>query len=872
MEFTIQRRIGGAKYGKSTKKVVVHDFFGWDQKTTSSSTASKNYLISPASSDSDGVPRKDVAVQQPQSPPVRHPTLAVPTPAPSPRHTVSSPSSTQKVTTQHNERSIFDLDFSDDDSRAARDVKRRKLEARLRPQPTKSENATATATRPKQVEPVKIETQPTHLKTRNTRPVSKAAGVAPSPIPPKSVSAPAHPAELGVDLPPSEPDREPEAIRTPINHRRPAAEVPKHHAQKPASRTQRRLLEAFDVSSKEVKVEDSTQPLNQKETAPNMHGRTLLHSDKPSLRPAPLLRNESSNNRRTYARLKATYSSREQSRLNQMVDQVDSTSTASSEDASQHIMSQLTLQTQPSQLQMQLELDNESSDDGTVGNKLKSIHELRLAGTASRVDREVESLMEDIDPSIKTNSKSLRLQALMKLIRRNTETSFVSSFSQKATDRLVSWSKHCSDEICLCLLHIVLWQLVRHEQSSPVKLHVLLGALMAVDTNTLTLKVNLNGLLKDRKQNLSKATSKDIADFESECATGAFIPDLSGGRVHTVAVTLGALNDALKALLAQGETQVSVTAGCLTSVVKLVKDCSADYLTSEESSIEHVSGTMKAAISVLQLFSGPFNTDLTLGVEGYKQLASCLSRVTATSKDLSMVQAVLHFVISLSNDKPAICSAIVSSGFGSTVLEITSTKLQALLHQTRERDNVDQDELDCVILCLACMLNLTEHENSVRLEFSVSHSHEAPSIDTNTTPSGNNISDLISLYTTLAPLLVGTQSASMGQLLVAFGYLCLLICSLARADSVKRQITALLLQEKTNSEEVEIEDVFASAKEFLIYLRIVESQQDSSGLVEVDGDETALEDSNSKRESRSAKDGLARRFEMIITELEAVIS
>lgn len=550
----------------------------------------------------------------------------------------------------------------------------------------------------------------------------------------------------------------------------------------------------------------------------------------PEPRPEPL-RSGSSQTRQTYGRARNTYR-KERSHLENMVSDLDALSNDSSQEASQQLLSQLTSQSGPSQLQMELELDS-SSDEAGVGVKLKSIHELRQAGANNRFERDLETLLEDIDPSQATASKSLRLQTLMKLFGRLANDDFASFTSDRALDRLGPWSKLVKDKLSKLLFDMVFWRIIHAKGSSPGKLSTIAKA-VASSTALITNMHSMSQIAKEKGENLSKALLRDLTDFEHCVLEDQLLPGYEGDSVVPAAVTVGALHDSLRKLAEAGATNISVGKEACKSIAKLLEMAS---VTTSSSAIQH-QFVAKLALSLLKLFAGPLDSDLGMSDDELLSLGNTLASVLNHTLDENeeLVQSVYHFAISLCNDRPPICRQIVLSGLPISAMHVVDSRFLTLANGTKSGNAVDQGMLDSIILSLACLLNVTEHEDDVRHRFAASRD----SISECTA-----LERLVAIYAEAAPLLKEATTADQGQVLVALGYLSLLICNLCLNQEVWMTTSRLL-------GELSISDVVASAKELLIYMQTLDMAQletDMSGIIE---------------DGNTPVDGITQRFGQIL--------
>lgn len=518
-----------------------------------------------------------------------------------------------------------------------------------------------------------------------------------------------------------------------------------------------------------------------------------------------LERSNSLQARQKYGKPRNVYG-RERSHLADMVDDLDMLSGGSSQEASQQLASQLAAASQPSQLQMELELESDSADNEMIGGgRLKSIHELRQTGSINRFERDLESLLEDVDPNSKTSTTALRLQAVIKTIKKTADNDFTTFLCDRGLDRLTSWYPAVKDLISKTLTTVLLWRISHLKSISAVKLMKIANALTS---STILLSLDtMKDLIKNQKGSLSKATSRDLMEFEEEMLLQKMLPFYNGTHILLAAVALGALNRCLRQLLDLGEATIAIPKKFLTAMIVLLGEPVHGDLDGEVES----RFTILCILSVLEMATGPFDIPLKVSKTENVKLAQNLASIidACLDKHDELVQSALRFAISFCNNRPEVCNSFTSTELVQSLTKIINTRFLKLLEAAENGNEIDHDMLDSIILCLACLLNLTEHEDHLRRQ--VAHTQLLSSADT-------SLISLVSIYKSAAPVLVGTTTDGHSQVLVAFGYLSLLLCTLSLAEDVRAEID-LLLGSFTMT------DVVVSGKELLMHLGTLEAFQ-----------------------------------------------
>lgn len=566
-------------------------------------------------------------------------------------------------------------------------------------------------------------------------------------------------------------------------------------------RGRKRLIDRLDAAASQPTTRAKVAATDFEQQLERLQKRPEPERSQSDLEAQKLDRAGSSQTRQTYARSRNTYA-KERSHLSDMVDDLDNMSTASSQGASQQLLSGL-LPSAPSQLQSQLEIESDTSEDAPTF-RLKSIYELKQAGTNNRLEKEVEDLMVDINPS--GGTKALRIQALMQIMRKMSQERFASFLVEHALDRLSAWSSTMKDKISKLLLGMVFWRLIHCSATSPPSLKQIIQCVVT-NSSSLPPLESIGQIAKNRAENLSKSTIRDLVNFEQSILQEGMLPAYEGEGVIPAAITLGVLNDSLRKIIDAG-TIIPLPQSSYTQIVALLQQVSQP---SADQAVKHAFVT-KLALSLLQICAGPLEQDLGLSQAEYRGLGDTLGDVIHRSLTTheGLVQSILHFSITLCNDRPHICEAMCASNLPSSLMQIITSRFTSLVNAAQDSQEVESAMLDSIILSLACLLNLTEHSHDIRRKFATSKLTDGKAL--------NHLSVLVDIYIDTAPRLRAAKTMEQGSALVMVGYLSLLICNLCLNEKLWEAVSDRLVI----SGEYRISDVVASAKELLIHLRTVE--------------------------------------------------
>lgn len=598
-------------------------------------------------------------------------------------------------------------------------------------------------------------------------------------------------------------------------------------------RGRKRLIDRLDTAASQPTPRAKVAASNFEEEIERLQKGTEPEMPPPISQIPKLSRTGSSQTRQTY-RSRNTYA-KERSHLSDMVDDLDGMSQTSSQGGSQQLLSGL-LNSGPSQLQSQLEIESDSSEDAPTF-RLKSIHELKQAGSNNRLEKEVEDLMVDINPT--SSTKALRIQAFMQIMRKMSQEGFASFLLGHAVDRLSAWSSSMKDKTSKLLLGMILWRLIHCSAIAPPSLKQIIQCVVA-NSSSLPPLDTIAQIAKSRTENLSKSAIRGLVDFEQTILLEGMLPAYEGEGVIPAAITLGVLNDSIRKMVDAG-TIIPLPQSSYTQIVALLQQVSQP---SADQVVKHAFVT-KLALSLLQICAGPLEQDLGLSQSEYRGLGDTLGDVIHRSLDSheDLVQSILHFSITLCNDRPNICEAMCTSALSTSLMAIIESRFTTLVNAAHDSQEVQPTMLDSIILSLACLLNLTEHADEVRRDFAISK--------VTSDKTGTNLSLLVHIYIDTAPRLEAVKTVEQGSALVMVGYLSLLICNLCLDEQLWQSVSDQL----TQTGEYSISDIVASAKTLLIHLRTVE---DATVDTEMGG-------ANSQEKATASLDNFTMRFGEILS-------
>jgi hypothetical protein len=365
--------------------------------------------------------------------------------------------------------------------------------------------------------------------------------------------------------------------------------------------------------------------------------------------------------------------------------------------------------------------DSKNEEDAT-GGAIRSIHELRQAGENSRFQGNLDSIFEDLEAAGRTG-RSRRLRALMLLTQKFLEPSFCLRFvengmHQRLANHALKEEDVLSSVLTSCALSILL-------SSCKPSLKVLQQVFDAVIHSsapllkeTRELSKLVKAMAKDRKQNLSGATCKDVIDFQQTILASQMWTTSKPTGITPQLVALRSIEIAVRGLreLKDFETPLPLLVfGHLVVILEGMTLKENIDLAAPEPSL-----TLESTISILE-FSTLFHG---LVEDGYNEVAKrlcILGPLLAKAKVLpkeshdKFEQLVLRLIISVSNNNSVLCESLGQSALIPAISTIVRKNFLELAEYADSGKALDEPKLESVILALGSLINFAECSQSSRL-------------------------------------------------------------------------------------------------------------------------------------------------------------
>ncbi|KIX91977.1 uncharacterized protein Z520_12304 [Fonsecaea multimorphosa CBS 102226] len=498
-------------------------------------------------------------------------------------------------------------------------------------------------------------------------------------------------------------------------------------------------------------------------------------------------------------RPRATYA-KQRSYLSNMADSLESLSAPNSQPSSQEIYSQALNFTR---VTSQMELDNDDSDEAEPFSRIKSIHELRRGGAIRKFDLELDTILEDVESS----SKSRRIPGLLQLVSKLDELSFLRHFQDSGgLQRLMDCANASLDEVSATLMVLVIHCMVVAESSSPRVVLQMLNALYKLPPRLVSEPRSLTKVAKDRSQNLSKVLVKDITEFEEKRSK------VSGQTCVAVNRTmLGSVESTLRTLIGLKEPFPKLPRALLDEILSNL--AKAQDMVEGGGMAKHLE-TIRLLLSLLGIACA--NHEVTGSHLSTARITELGESVASIMKEARQAQrqiehSCLRLIVSLSNNDATTCDVLVDGHLVCAVFQVIDDRFLSLASRASQEQEIDHAQLESVILAVGCLLNFAECADSARSRM------------LRLTASGKNMVDgLVDIFNSHVDQTSEALTIDQTQILVAFGYISALLCTLCLDPTARERISQSLKGKG-------LSPLFAAADTFLDHLQTVEAALGEEG-------------------------------------------
>jgi hypothetical protein len=354
--------------------------------------------------------------------------------------------------------------------------------------------------------------------------------------------------------------------------------------------------------------------------------------------------------------------------------------------------------------------DLEDSDDASAASVVKSIHELRQAGINNRFERDMETLFEDLEPR-SSPSKALKVQALLQLNQQLKGANFARQFVEAGlTRRLARCAQLDTDTVSAVLTTFALSEVFPLDRVSPGDLLSAFQALVRLAPGMLIQTQPFHKVVIDRKQNLSKALTRDLVEF----GKAVKVETLGNSVLWTPqSVALFVLEHLLRTIRKSRTVSIDLPTSLFNQILEILSVSIEEY--------EAQRRLVEVALTVLEYSavssaSRTHENQAETTTPNYSLLGDAVTRLMqCTSVEERNVKSIaLRLVVSLTNDEPVVCTSLAETDLIPAVFSIIEQELPPLSESADSGDEFDASKLDSVIMALGCLLNLADCSSEAR--------------------------------------------------------------------------------------------------------------------------------------------------------------
>ncbi|KAK4501528.1 hypothetical protein PRZ48_007337 [Zasmidium cellare] len=413
--------------------------------------------------------------------------------------------------------------------------------------------------------------------------------------------------------------------------------------------------------------------------------------------------------------------------------------------------------------------DLDDSEDDAQPSQVQTIHELRALGVNRRFMNDMGALLEDICDH-NSSARSRRRTALMEIATKLADSAFAEKFIRQGYEQhLITELAAARDEIADFALASAFATMLAHDVPDHVAPSLRDSELISWLNELLQMRVDASKLAKDRKNNMSKSAQRSFGDFvtvlkDRELVWKETKPTVITPRV----VALKVLDKVIRKLRGSGDRSEIVKINDLRNIAPEQDEVGGDV----EPSVE-----VALAVSALESLS---TTALSLAwpsevVERLRTVLVHSSDDNSKSRDLLFL--TLRLCLNLTNENARNCKVLSKPPTVAFLLRTVSEgfpKLHADVDDEQRKIN-----LDLLVLSMANLINLTEHNEDAR--------QQATTTDTRTL-----LSSLVDVFHAGQQRLIEAESVEQGATNVAYGYLAVVLANLCRNGAAKAFIASKL--------------------------------------------------------------------------------
>jgi hypothetical protein len=413
--------------------------------------------------------------------------------------------------------------------------------------------------------------------------------------------------------------------------------------------------------------------------------------------------------------------------------------------------------------------DLPESDDEDVGGRLRTVHELRAAGSNQRFMDETAGLLDDIavhDSSARGRRRNALIELTKKLIgsKAFVEKFFRQGFEQKLLAELAAPADDIADFVLAVTLASLTTEDCPEHAAQSLKERNATSWLVRRLMNA----TDIGKLAKDRKNNMSKAAQSILIDFVNiVCAHETFWGHLSPTSITTRTVMLKALESLVGKLRRSGDRSELVDREEVRAILFSERELGALRPDVE------LPPDLSLSLSTLESLA-TLGDSVPWPVEVVQHLGTLLAAPVLASDKLKHSRFLaLRLCSNLTSDSTRNCKQLTKLALVHSLLESISRGFRGLASSMQSID------LDLLVLEMGVTVNVVEQVEAARASTA---SKETASV----------LVQLVTAFNVGQKRLLEAETEEGAAANVAYAYLAVVLAILCRNRDAKLIITAQL--------------------------------------------------------------------------------
>ncbi|WEW56302.1 hypothetical protein PRK78_001745 [Emydomyces testavorans] len=448
-------------------------------------------------------------------------------------------------------------------------------------------------------------------------------------------------------------------------------------------------------------------------------------------------------------------------------------------------------------------------DNDTGPGTVRSIYELRRAGSNARYQAIIESIFEDLEDTTASVSRKRSgfVQLCSKLIDPEFARRFVSNSIEK---RLSVCTTNEPDVICKYIAVCIYTLLLTLAPTFPVASQTCFIQILEAAPSLIPEERDIMELSKLRSVSMSKAGQFSLQDLSAQLRESKIWSASPPRKLSPRNMALRALELAVRRVREAGDQTTTISSSVLTQVVELLLQHSLESAKGDLFVLEITFSILESyTVGLPSLDDEQENVLKRLSRLGIL-LAELVERSDARSGQIQILQ--IRLILNITNNNPSLCEDFATPDLVGTLARFVSSNFETVA------DDLASDKreslLDTVILALGTLINLTEWSSTSRRLFLQMRHGSAVLVDS-----------LVGLFVGGLETISEADSVVQTHSNVAFGYLSVLLSTLCLDDDVRSHVRGQLRGNNLGR-------LLVIMDEFLHYYRKVEEELKDSALEE----------------------------------------